>query len=331
MRFAVIGLDHRHIYDLTAGLLDAGAVCAGFCPVTSDPRVLAGFGKRFPQIPATAREALLDDPTVDFIVTAAVPRDRAGIAVAAMLRGKDVMVDKPGLTTFAQLDEVRDTVAKTGKIFSVCFSERLLTPCTAEALRLVRAGAIGRVVQTVGLGPHRLNRAIRPSWFWERDAYGGILVDIGCHQIDQFMAFTDAESPTIAQASVGRFAARGDFDDFGEMILRGERATGYARVDWFTADGLATWGDGRLTVLGTEGTIELRKHIDIAGRPGTDHLFLVDNAGTRYICCEDIKVTYFSDFLHDVAARAETVMTQAHVFTVCRLALEAQARATRVP
>ena len=54
-------------------------------------------------------------------------------------------------------------------------------------------------------------------------------------------------------------------------------------MDWFTPDGLPTWGDGRLTILGTEGTIELRKYLDIAGRPGTDHLFLVDKAGTRHI------------------------------------------------
>ena len=57
------------------------------------------------------------------------------------------------------------------------------------------------------------------------------------------------------------------------------------RVDWFTPDGLPTWGDGRLTILGTEGTIELRKYVDIAGRPGGDHLFLVDKKGVRHIDC----------------------------------------------
>jgi predicted dehydrogenase len=330
-RFAFIGLDHRHAYEMTQYLIEAGMECAGYWPETTDPRVLAGYRKRFPHLPAVAeRERLLDDPTIDVIVSAAVPRDRAPLAIEAMRRGKDVMVDKPGITTAAQLAEVERTAAETGRIFSVCFSERFQSPATAMALQLVRDGAIGRVVQTVGLGPHRLNRPLRPAWFWERDAYGGILTDIGCHQIDQFIAFTGSQQPVIASAAVGNYATGGDFDDFGEIVLRSERASGYLRVDWFTPDGLPTWGDGRLVVLGTTGTIELRKHLDIEGRPGTDHLFLADHQGTRYIPCEGQNLTYFRAFADDVANRTETAMTQAHCFTVCRLALEAQAKAVRI-
>lgn len=331
-RFAVIGLDHRHVYELTQCLLEAGMECAGYWPTTTDAGVLQGYQKRFPQLPAVGdRERLLDDPTVQVIVSASVPRDRAALAIAAMRRGKDVLIDKPGVTTFAQLVEVERTVAETGRIFSVCFSERFQTPSTAMALKLVREGAIGRVVQTVGLGPHRLNRALRPDWFWDRDAYGGILVDIASHQIDQFIVFTDSQRPEVAMSSVGSFAVGGGFEDFGEVVLRSERAAGYIRVDWFTPDGLPTWGDGRLTILGTEGYIELRKYLDIEGHSGTDHLFLADKNGTRYIGCEGQPLTYFRDFAADVANRTETAMPQKHAFTVCRLALEAQAMARRVP
>lgn len=327
-RFAAIGLDHRHIYDLVEGLLQAGADCAGYCSQTTDPRVLAGFRKRFPQIEPADRARLLDDPSIGFIVTAAVPCDRAALAIEAMRRGKDVMVDKPGLTTLDQLAEIEHGVAETGRIWSVCFSERLLTPSTLKALEIVRAGGIGRVVQTVGLGPHRLNRALRPAWFFDRTAYGGILNDIGSHQIDQFLAFADAEDATIVSSTVSEFSSSG-FEDLGEVVLQSNTARGYLRVDWFTADGLPTWGDGRLFVLGTDGTIELRKYVDIAGRDGTDHLFLVDASGTRHIGCSTRPVSYFRDFVADVANRTETAMPQRHAFTVCRLALEAQARATR--
>ncbi|MCW3475737.1 Gfo/Idh/MocA family protein [Limobrevibacterium gyesilva] len=331
-RFAVIGLDHRHVYDLTEQLTEAGMACAGYWPVTTDPRVLEGFRKRFPHIPEVAdKDRLLDDPAIQVIVTAAVPCDRAALAIAAMRRGKDVMADKPGVTTPAQLAEVEKVVAETGRIFSVCFSERFLTPSTEMALKLVRDGAIGPVIQTVGLGPHRLNRAIRPAWFWQRDAAGGILVDIASHQIDQFIVFTDSQRPEVAAASVGSYAVGDGFEDFGEILLRSERATGYLRVDWFTPDGMPAWGDGRLTILGTEGTIELRKYLDLEGRPGTDHLFLADGKGTRHIGCEGLPLSYFRAFAADVANRTETAMPQAHVFTVCRLALEAQARAQRVP
>jgi predicted dehydrogenase len=331
-RFAVIGLDHRHVYELTQFLLEAGMECAGYWPITTDAHVLEGFRKRFPFIQAVDEQfRLLDDPTIRVIASAAVPRDRAALAIAAMHRGKDVLVDKPGVTTFAQLAEVERTAAETGRIFSVCFSERFLTPSTDMALKLVREGAIGRVVQTVGLGPHRLNRALRPAWFWERDAYGGILVDIASHQIDQFIVFTNSERPEVVMSSVGSYVVGDDFDDFGEIVLRSDRASGYLRVDWFTPDGLPTWGDGRLTVLGTEGTIELRKYLDIEGRAGTDHLFLADHKGTRYIACEGQPLSYFRAFAADVANRSETAMPQRHVFTVCRLALEAQANARRVP
>ena len=331
-RFALIGLDHRHVYELTAYLIEAGMECAGYWPVTTDQGVLEGFRKRFPHLPAIAdRDRILDDPTIQVIVTAAIPCERAGIAIAAMRRGKDVLVDKPGITDFAQLAAVERAIADTGRIFSVCFSERFQTPSTLTALDLVRQGAIGRVIQTVGLGPHRLNRAVRPGWFWDTATYGGILVDIASHQIDQFIVFTESLAPEIAYAAVGKYAVGGGFEDFGEVVLKSERASGYVRVDWFTPDGLPTWGDGRLTILGTEGTIELRKYLDIEGRPGTDHLFMSDAKGTRHIHCQGRPLEFFRAFAADVRDRTETAMPQAHAITVCRLALEAQARAVALP
>jgi predicted dehydrogenase len=327
MRFGIIGIDHRHVYELIPGLREAGMECAGYCPKTSDPRVLAGVRKRFPEIPEVPRERLLEDPRIALIVTAAIPSDRAAIAVAAMQRGKDVLADKPGVTTADQLAAVERTVAETGRIFSVCFSERLLTPSSEEALRIIRAGGIGRVIQTVGLGPHRLNRALRPGWFFERAAYGGILNDIACHQIDSFLTFTGSADARIVASTVAEFATQPGFEDFGEILLESDHARGYMRVDWFTPDGLPTWGDGRLIILGTEGTIELRRNVDIAGREGTEHLFVFDGAGTRHIPCEGKPVAYFRALAADIAERTETAMSQAHVFTVCRLALEAQAAA----
>jgi predicted dehydrogenase len=332
-RFAVIGLDHRHVYEMTEELIAAGMTCSGYWRETSDPRVLEGFRKRFPDLREVAdHSALMEDPAIDVIVIGAIPRDRAALAAAAMRNGKDVMSDKPGVTTLAQLAELEQVVEETGRIFSICFSERFQVPAVSAALRLVQAGEIGRVVQTVNLAPHRLNRAIRPAWFFEPDAHGGILCDIGSHQIDQFLIFTGSENTEMVSSTTGSFAelpAPG-FENFGEIVLSSERARGYVRVDWFTPDGLATWGDGRLVVLGTEGTIELRKYIDVEGRPGSDHLFLVNNAGTRHIDCAGEPLTYFRAFAADVRDRTATAMPQRHVFTVCRLALEAQARARHV-
>ena len=331
-RFAAIGLDHRHIYHQVGELIAAGAECAGYCPLTSDQRVLDGFRERFPDLVAVDRERLFDDPSIDIIVSAAIPRDRAAIAVQAMRAGKDVMVDKPGATTLAQVAEIEAVARETGRIFSICFSERFVVRACEAAARLVAEGAIGRVVQTDGLGPHRLNRAIRPGWFFERDAYGGILVDIASHQIDQFLFFTGAgEARIVASATANNALPDGpEFEDFGEILLEGGGASGFIRVDWYTPDGLATWGDGRLFLLGTEGYIELRKYIDVAGRPGADHLFVADKNGARHVDASGEALTYFRNFLADVRDRSATAMPAGHALTVTRLAIRAQERARRL-
>jgi len=333
IRFGVIGIDHRHIYHLIQGLLDVGATCAGYVKQTSDPKVLVGLQERFAQLPALARpEALLEDPQIDLIVCAAIPAQRADIAIAAMRHGKDVLVDKPGVTTAEQLLRVQEVAAQTGRMFSICFSERHIVPAVQEALKMVRAGAIGTPIQTLGMGPHRLNAAIRPDWFFEASQFGGILVDIASHQIDQFLAFTDSTDAQVVHSHVGHYGDQlphPEFENFGEIILQTPAHRGYVRVDWFTPDGLPTWGDGRLFVLGTSGSIEIRKYIDIEGRAGTNHLFLADGQGTRHIDCSAQPLDFFQQFAADVAERSETCMTQAHVFKVCELALQAQSLAMK--
>jgi len=332
LRFAAIGLDHRHIYEMTGRLLELGCECVGYW-TEGEPQPLEGFVRRFPHIPRVPDKLrLLEDATVQLVLIAAVNCDRAGIAIQAMRYGKDVMSDKPGCTTAQQLAELRRTVAETGRIWSVNYSERFEVRAVTRAIELVRAGAVGRVVQTVGLGPHRLNRQLRPAWFFQRDRYGGVLCDIASHQVEQFLTFTGSTDADIVASAVGNFANQTDpeLEDFGELLLRSDRARGYIRVDWYTPDGLDNWGDGRLTILGTDGYIELRKYIDIAGRPGTDHLFLVDKKQTRYIDCGDADLPYAANLVADVLDRTERAMPQAHCFRVMNLALKAQAMATRL-
>lgn len=325
LRFAVIGLDHAHAFDHIHGLRAAGAQFAGYCPHSTVPALVAQVAAAFPEVPALPREALLADAGIDIICSSAVPNERAGIAIAALRAGKDAMVDKPGVTEVDQLVALQAAVRETGRIWSVCFSERLCSPASVRASQLVAEGAIGRVVQTVGLGPHRKGR-VRPDWFWDMQATGGILVDIASHQIDQFLHYTGSTGAQLVSAGVGNVATpeHPAFQDVGDLLLQSPQGRGFIRVDWLTPDGLPTWGDGRLTILGTEGYIELRKYIDIAGRPGGNHLFIADRQGTRHIDCSDVALEYFKAFVHDVRTRGETAMTQAHVFEVCRLSLAAQ-------
>jgi len=329
--FAALGLDHRHIYGMAGNMMAEGATFKSWW-TEGDPGTLDGFDKRFPDVTrAATRDEILNDPDIDLILIAAIPRDRAALAIAAMEAGKDVMVDKPGCTTLDQLAAIREVQARTGRIWSINFSERFEVPAVTRAAELVADGAIGRVVQTVGLGPHRLNRPTRPDWFFDRDAYGGILTDIASHQIDQFLYFTGSDSAEVTMAGVANYANPDDpgLQDFGELSLRSEKGRGYIRVDWFTPDALPTWGDGRLTILGTEGYIELRKYVDVGGAEGTDHLILVNSDRCEKIECAGAGLPYFPRLIADIRDRTETAMPQSHAFTVMELALQAQAMAER--
>jgi len=331
IRFGVVGTNHRHIRGQVECMTNAGAEFVSF--FEAEPELAEEFAQRYPAPRRAQSEAeVLEDPSIQLLVTAAIPADRAPLAVRAMRLGKDVMTDKPGVTTLAQLEEVRRVQKETGRIFSICFSERFETRSTVKAWELVQAGAIGRVVHTVGLGPHRMNRPSRADWFYARDRLGGILTDIASHQADQFLLFTGSTRAEVVAAHVANYANadKPEFEDFGEVLWRGDGGTGYVRVDWYTPDGLPTWGDGRLTILGTEGYIELRKYVDIAGRPGIDHLFLVDGKETRYVDCSNVPLPYGPALIHDVLHRTETAMPQAHCFLASQLALEAQARATHL-
>jgi predicted dehydrogenase len=329
--FAAIGLNHDHIYGQTEAVIRGGGRLVSF--FAREPELAEAYGKRYPQAkPARSEQEILEDPKVQLVVSAAIASERAPLGIRVMRHGKDFMSDKPGLTTLEQLAEVRRVQAETRRIYSIAYSERFENRATVKAGELVKAGAIGRVIQTIGLGPHRLRPRTRPAWFFERERYGGILCDIASHQFDQFLFFTGSTRAEVVAAQVGNLhhPQYPGLEDFGDVVVRGDRGSGYIRVDWFTPDGLATWGDGRLTILGTDGFIEIRKNIDLAGREGGSHLFLVDQKETRYIDCKDQPLPYGERLVDDILNRTETAMTQQHCFLAMELALLAEKNARRV-
>ncbi|SDQ16927.1 Gfo/Idh/MocA family oxidoreductase [Pseudovibrio sp. Tun.PSC04-5.I4] len=331
LSFAVIGVDHRHIYGMAEGMIAQGCTFKSFW-TEGDPQPMEGFTKRFPDVPRVQdHQEILEDDSVALILIAAPPDQRAALAIEAMQHGKDVMLDKPGCVTLEEFSQIRAAVEQTGRIWSIDFSERFEVRAVTKAAELVHSGRIGEVLQTVGMGPHRLNKQMRPDWFFEEKRYGGILSDIATHQIDQFLYLTGAESARVVHSAVGNFGNpdHPEFQDFGELNLVSGRTQAYIRLDWFTPDGLPNWGDGRLFILGTEGYIELRKYVDVCGRPGQDHLFLVNGQTCEYIECSDAELPYFKNLAEDVRNRTYTACPQQHTFTVTELALTAQLIAER--
>ncbi len=328
IKFSVVGLNHGHIMSMTRAVLDGGGEIA--LVYAREPELIAQFTKQFPSARVARSEAeVLEDRSTQAVLSAAIPDERAPLGIRVMRAGKDYIADKPGITSLAQLAEVRRVVAETKRIYSIVYSERFENRATLRAGDLVKAGAIGRVVQTIGLGPHRMNIPTRPAWFFDKARYGGILCDIASHQADQFLFFTGSTQAEVVAAQTGNVHYRQypAFEDFGDMMVRGNGGAGYIRVDWFTPDGLPTWGDGRLTILGTEGFIEIRKNVDIAGRPGGSHLFLSDQKETRYIDTAQQELPYGRQIVDDILNRTETAMTQAHCLLATELVLKAQAAA----
>lgn len=331
VRFSVIGLNHGHIYAQADAAVRGGGELVSF--YGKEPELTSAFSKRFPQAKmAKSENEILEDKSIQLVVSASIPKDRALLGVQVMQHGKDFMVDKPGIISLVQLSEVRKVQQETKRIYSIMYSERLENKATVKAGELVKAGAIGKVIQTIGLGPHRMNIKSRPEWFFKKDLYGGIICDIGSHQFDQYLFFTGSTEAKITASQVGNvhYPQYPEFEDFGDVMLNGNAGAGYIRVDWFTPDGLNTWGDGRLTILGTDGFIEIRKNVDISGRTGGSHLFLVDQKETKYIDCTEQALPYGEQLMNDIVNRTETAMSQQHCFLATELALKAQHQAQKL-
>jgi predicted dehydrogenase len=331
--FAAVALDHGHINGQCNGLLEAGAELRWvFDP---DPQKVEAFRKNFPMARvARSLDEVLEDPTVNLVAAAAVPSERGTLGTKVMRAGKNYFTDKTPFTTLDQLTEARSVAAETGRKYMVYFSERLHVECAVFAGELVQQGAIGRVVNVLGLGPHRLNAQSRPAWFFEKAKYGGILCDIGSHQIEQFLFFAGASDASVTSARVANYANRQypELEDFADSTLVADQgATFYFRVDWLTPGGLRTWGDGRTLILGTEGYIEMRKYIDISREGDGDHLFLVNGEPEQHFALHGkVGFPFFGQLVLDCLNGTENAMTQEHAFKAAELCLKAQAAAVRV-
>lgn len=330
--FAAIGLDHGHIYGMCNGLTEAGATLKYV--YDPDPEKVKAFCEAYPGTIFADKGTILADKEVKLIASAAVASERCALGIEAMRAGKDYFADKAPLTTLKQLELAKKAVLETGKKYMCYFAERLHVEAAVYAGQLIEQGAVGRVLQVTGFGPHHLNESSRPSWFFEKDKYGGILCDIGSHQIEQFLFYSGAENARIESSHIANYAnpKHPGLDDYGDVYLVGDNGTsGYFRLDWFTPDGLPFWGDGRIFILGTEGSIELRKYCNVATSPTEDHVFLINGDGEHHFEVHGkVGYPFFGQLILDCINRTENAMTQKHVFLAAELSIRAQMNAERL-
>lgn len=336
IKFAVININHPHIYGMADAIKRGGGELVSVYAKEAD--LLAAFVKTYPDVKqAKSENEILEDPSIQLVLSSGIPDERAPLGIKVMQHDKDYLTDKPGIITLKQLAEVKRVQKETKRIYSIMYSERLENRGTEKASQLVKAGAIGQVIQTINIAPHRVSNkfgtaglAVRPDWFWDKKRYGGIITDIGSHQFDQFLHFTNSTEAKVLASQVGNvhFPQAPLFEDFGDVMLTGNGGTGYIRVDWFTPNGLDSWGDGRLTILGTDGYIEVRKNIDIlSGNKGGNHLYMANQKETVHMDCNNETLPFGPRLVDDVLNRTETAMSQAHCFLATELALKAQKNA----
>jgi predicted dehydrogenase len=339
IKFGVCGVSHDHIYGMIGAVQRGGGEMVAAW--IGEPDKLAAFRKRFPDVKIVkTQEEIIGDPSIQLVLSSQIANERAPIGIRAMKAGKDFLSDKPGITTLEQLAEVRQTIAATGRIYAIMYSELLEVKAAVYAGELIKQGAIGKVIQTINIAPHQIFQHPgnagggegRPEWFWHANQSGGILCDIGSHQVDQFLFYTGSTTAEVVESQIAniRHPQHPDFQDFGDMVLRGNRGLGYVRLDWFTPDGLGTWGDGRLFILGTDGYIEVRKYTNVAVSHQGNNLFIVDKKNARYIDCNQMPLPFGRQFVADIVNRTHVAQDQAQCLLAAELSINAQLHATKV-
>jgi predicted dehydrogenase len=336
IKFSVCGMSHDHIHGMIGAIQRGGGELVAAWGGEEDK--LAVFTKRYPNVKIVkTQDEIFEEPSTQLILSSQIANERAPLGVRAMKHGKDFLSDKPGCTTLQQLEDLRKTIAETKRIYGILYSERLEVKAAVYAGELIQQGAIGKVIQTINIAPHQIIQGTgdagggtgRPEWFWNPEQYGGILCDIGSHQVDQFLYYTGSTQAEIAESQIAnvRHPDRPHFQDFGDMILRGDSGLGYVRLDWFTPKGLGTWGDGRLFILGTDGYIEIRKYINVAVNKQGNNLFVVNNKEARYIDCNNMPLPFGPQFVADVVNRTHLAQDQTQCLLAAELVIKAQKNA----
>jgi predicted dehydrogenase len=242
IKFSVCGVSHDHIFGMVGAVERGGGELVSAW--VGEPDKLAVFTKRFPNAKIVkTQEEILNDPSTQLVLSSQIANERAPLGVKAMKHGKDFLSDKPGITTLEQLAEVRKTIAETRRIYGIMYSERLEVKAAVYAGELIKQGAIGKVIQTINIAPHQIFQhggnagggGGRPDWFWVPEEYGGILCDIGSHQVDQFLFYTGSKQAEVVESQIAnvRHPDHPQFQDFGDMVAMcdsiGSRRTAWGR------------------------------------------------------------------------------------------------------
>jgi predicted dehydrogenase len=249
IRVAILGAAHPHL-SYVLDELPHRPGCRLVAAAEDDPAMRAQYLSGL-DVPVYARvDDLLADHEIDVAVVAGVYARRADAVLAALAAGAHVLADKPLCTTLDQLAAIEQRGGEVSLLL-----EKRFHPATLAAADLLADGVLGELALVAATGPHKLNAAARPDWFWRRDHYGGIASDLPVHDIDLVLHLTGATSGTVA-ALTGA-ARRPDFDDHVAVLLRAGDVAATIEANWMSPEAVDVHGHYRMRLAGTLGTAEL--------------------------------------------------------------------------
>lgn len=256
MRFVGIGFAHGHIDSVVRGFRAMpGVELVGIWD--ADPHRLADRQAKL-GVPAFAdyRE-MLDATKPHFAAVCPANCDKGDVIAECAARGVHVFADKPLVIRRPDLEKAETAVRRSGIEAWAYLTLRYSPPFYTIAQRIA-GGEIGEVVSVYAAGPHKLNLPMRTREMLDADLNGGVLVDLGSHDIDLARWYIGREPvDVVATMACRRFTQVPNFYDTAQAFFRFEgNIPAYIEESWLQPD--ASRGDRRCLVVGTQGTLEYR-------------------------------------------------------------------------
>lgn len=154
--------------------------------VARRPQTREEIGLKHPNVKEYASvEEMLRDDTIDLVIITTPHESHASIAIQSLEAGKPVVTDKPMCLNLGEYNAMVEAQRKSGKLLTVFHNARL----SGDYLTLrsiVDSGRLGELKWLeVNWNRHGLSK--RSAWRNQRDAFGGRLIDLGVHLIDQIL------------------------------------------------------------------------------------------------------------------------------------------------
>lgn len=258
IKIAMAGLAHGHGVGFLGSALNLGGVSVTGFYDDENPANAQEASKQFNAPVYSNLDELLQNSGANTLITAAINSSKADIIVKAIDTGLNIISDKPLVTTMEDLNRITDALERNKNVKLYLMLSERYNPVLVTAKKLIDAGEIGQIVSIINMRPHRLKPEGRPAWMFDSSLYGGIINDLGVHDIDiaTYLSGSDVQEILAASTSNMRYTEFDDFNDNGEAMLRLKNGCiVFILESWLTPEKYPHHGEMKFIVHGTKGQI----------------------------------------------------------------------------